>query len=142
MKIYIASSWSNEHAVEMLTYFLREKGHTVKSFVEDGRKRNVTHMPFEKWMQTDDADGAFEHDSTGAMDCQCLIYISQSGKDAAAECGMAYTRGAFMIGLWAKKEDFGLMRKMFQDRWCFDYNQVLNLVEQFQLVLNNSESNE
>lgn len=140
MRIYIASSWSNEHAVEMLTYFLREKGHTVKSFVEDGRKRNSESKPFEQWMRTDDADGAFQHDSTGAMECECLIYISQSGKDAAAECGMAYAKGAFMIALWAKKEDFGLMRKMFNDRWCFGYNQVLDLVEQYQLLLNSQSS--
>ena len=34
MKIYIASSWKNQHAVEMLTDILRYKGHDVVSFVE------------------------------------------------------------------------------------------------------------
>lgn len=34
MKIYIASSWKNQHAVEMLTDRLREIGHEVISFVE------------------------------------------------------------------------------------------------------------
>lgn len=34
MNIYIASSWKNQHSVEMLTALLREKGHTVLSFVE------------------------------------------------------------------------------------------------------------
>ena len=27
MKIYIAASWKHQHAVEMLTFFLREAGH-------------------------------------------------------------------------------------------------------------------
>ncbi len=35
MKIYIASSWRNQHAVEMLTSMLRVRGHEVLSFVEN-----------------------------------------------------------------------------------------------------------
>ena len=35
MKIYIASSWKNQHAVEMMTDMLRDKGHSVLSFVEN-----------------------------------------------------------------------------------------------------------
>ena len=135
MKIYIASSWKNQHAVEMLTALLREKGHEVKSFVEDGLKRNISGEGFEKWMKTEDADGAFEHDSGGAIFSDCCIYISPSGKDAAAECGMAYASGKFMIALYAKGEDFGLMRKMFADRWCSRYTQVIDLVEQYDLIL-------
>lgn len=34
MKIYIASSWKNQHGVEMLTKLLREKNHTVVSLNE------------------------------------------------------------------------------------------------------------
>lgn len=34
-KIYIAASWKHEHAVEMLTALLRQKGHEVLSFVEN-----------------------------------------------------------------------------------------------------------
>ena len=29
MKIYIASSWKNQHAVQMMTALLRERGHEV-----------------------------------------------------------------------------------------------------------------
>ena len=35
MKIYIASSWKNQHAVEMFSRLLRERGHEVVSFVEE-----------------------------------------------------------------------------------------------------------
>lgn len=35
MKVYIASSWKNQHAVEMLTEKLRERGCEVLSFVEN-----------------------------------------------------------------------------------------------------------
>lgn len=33
MRIYIASSWKNQHAVEMLTDYLEARGHEVISFV-------------------------------------------------------------------------------------------------------------
>lgn len=62
-----------------------------------------------------------------------VIYISPSGKDAAAELGMAYAKGIPIIGLYAKGEDFGLMRKMFF-AWCEKYTQVLDMVEQYKLI--------
>ena len=34
VRIYIASSWKNQHAVEMLTDLLRKAGHEVVSFVD------------------------------------------------------------------------------------------------------------
>lgn len=136
MKIYIAASWKHQAAVEMLTELLRVRDHTVISFVEDGLKRNFNAIPFEEWMKTEDSVQAFEHDSAGAMFCDCFIYIGPSGKDAAAECGMAYAKGVLMIALYGKGEDFGITRKMFADRWCFRYSEVLELVDQYHLVLN------
>jgi hypothetical protein len=44
MKIYIASSWKNQHAVEMLTALLRDRGHEVLSFVENNHGEQVGHL--------------------------------------------------------------------------------------------------
>lgn len=137
MKIYIASSWKNQHAVEMLTALLREKGHEVLSFVENnyGEKQAVIKRPgnFEKWVNSKQSDNSFEYDTHGAMTCDIFIYISPSGKDAAAECGMCYGQRLAgkvipMLALHAKGEDFGLMRKMF-DGWFERYTDILKAVD-------------
>ena len=115
MKIYIASSWKNQHAVEMLTELIRDKGHEVLSFVESSYGEGYATgkmMDFETWMNSDGANKAFLYDSTGATTADLVIYISPSGQDASAECGMAWAKGIPIIALCAKGESFGIMRKM------------------------------
>jgi len=135
MKIYIASSWKNQHTVEMLTVFLREAGHEVLSFVENNYGENHNHITkkfdFETWVNSTESNQSFMYDSEGVMKSDLVIYISPSGKDAAAECGMAYAKGIPIIGLYAKGEDFGLMRKMMMG-WFERYTDVLNAVIEFE----------
>jgi hypothetical protein len=120
MNIYIASSWKNQHAVELLTDALRKQGHVVISWIENNYGED--HGPdkpldFEAWVRTPAAERSFIFDTTGAANCDLFIYASPGGKDAAAECGIAYgAKTPKMWALWAKGEDFGLMRKMF-DKW-------------------------
>ena len=131
MKIYIASSWKNVHAVEMLTIMLRERGHEIKSFVENNYGEGhgaIKPINFELWVQTEKAQQSFLYDTEGAMYSDLVIYISPSGKDAAAECGIAYAKGIPILGLYAKGEDFGLMRKMI--KWFDNY---LDLLEHINL---------
>lgn len=135
MKIYIASSWKNQHSVEMLTSLLREKGHEVLSFIENnyGEGHSAAKpMNFELWVQTEAAQKSFDYDTSGAMYSDIVIYIAPSGKDAAAELGMAYAKGKKILGLYAKGEDFGLMRKMIT--WYERYPELLEAVE----TLNNT----
>ena len=109
--IYIASSWRNKYAVELLTERLRNLGCEVKSFIENAA--DVEHsMPFEKWINDEDADEKFKFDVDSAMNCDLLIYIGPSGIDAWAEVGAAYGRAVPIWGLWSKGEQVGLMRKM------------------------------
>lgn len=131
MKIYIASSWKNQHAVEMLTSLLREKGHVVLSFVENnyGEGHSAKKlMDFEEWVLTPQADKSFKYDTDGATKSDLVIYIAPSGKDAAAEIGAAWGAGVRIIGLYAKGEDFGLMRKMVEF-WFERYDQLLFWLE-------------
>ena len=131
MKIYIASSWKNVHAVEMLTVLLRDRGHEVISFVENnyGEVAAKVSIVFEEWILTPKADSSFKYDSEGAMYSDLVIYLSPSGKDAAAECGMSYAKGIPILGLHAKGEDFGLMRKMIN--WFDNYIDLLVYVTDF-----------
>lgn len=134
MKIYIASSWRNQHAVEMLTALLRGAGCEVSSWVENNFGENHNHVTkkfsFEEWVNSPESDQSFEYDTKSASTCDLLIYVGPSGKDAAAECGMAWAKGIPMIALHAKGEDFGLMRKMFT-HWYDRYTHIVRHVEYF-----------
>jgi len=141
MKIYIASSWKNQHAVEMMTAILRNNGHEVISWIENNfgeQEAFKAGKSFNDWANSAESDKSFEFDTHGAMSCDLFIYVGPSGKDAAAECGMCYGARQHaidiggtkvpMIALEAKGEDFGLMRKMF-DHWYNRYDLVIEQVE-------------
>lgn len=135
MKIYIAASWKHQHAVEMLTALLRGNGHDVKSFVENNHGEQKGHealkdgkpMSFDEWVVSPRGDRSFAYDTKWAMESDLVIYLGPSGKDAAAELGMAYGRGVKILGLYAKGEDFGLMRRIVD--WHHDYRALLETVE-------------
>lgn len=135
MKIYIASSWKNQHAVEMLTALLREKGHEVLSWVENNYGEDHNHVTgkfdFETWVNSPESDQSFEYDTNGASTCDLLIYVAPSGKDACAEVGIAWGKGVPIIGLYAKGEDLGLMRKMMMG-WYGRYIELLEAVYIFE----------
>jgi len=115
MKIYIASSWKNEHGVQQLTESLRKQGHEVISWIENNYGENHNHvtkkMDFETWVNSPESDQSFKFDTEGAGTCHLLIYYGPAGKDACFEAGIAYGKGIPIIGLHAKGEDLGLMRK-------------------------------
>lgn len=136
MKIYIASSWKNQHAVEMLTALLRERGHNVLSFVENNHGENPNSatnernhsnytkgVPFEEWCASPDGERSFDYDTRGATESDLVIYIGPSGTDAWAEVGAAWAGGVLILGLWAKGEQAGLMRRMVT--WFEDYVSLL-----------------
>lgn len=135
MKIYIASSWKNQHAVEMLTDVLRERGHEVLSFVENNHGEHqgigVKPLPFDEWVNSEQGKKSFEYDTTGASTSQVVIYIGPSGCDAWAEVGIAWAKGATVIGLHAKGEPVGLMRRLVS-AWCCNYRDVLDAVGRVQ----------
>ncbi len=129
MKIYIASSWKNQHAVEMLTEHLRTKGHQVLSFIEravaDEGRTNIK-FDFEQWIHGKDGLEKFGYDTLGATKSDLVVYIGPSGTDAWAEVGAAWGSGIRILGLWAKDEPAGLMRHMVN--WFADYRTLLEAV--------------
>ena len=124
MKIYIASSWKNQHAVELLTLELRRRGHDVLSFVENNHGEQAGHlavengapMNFDDWVISERGKKSFEYDIQGATTADLVIYIGPSGCDAWAEVGAAWAKGIPILGLHAKGEQVGLMRRMVV--WC------------------------
>lgn len=131
MKIYIASSWKNQHAVEMLTSLLRSGGHTVLSFVEKAvadEGRTEIKFDFEAWINSEDGHQKFMYDTEGATKSDVVIYIGPSGTDAWAEVRAAWASGVPIIGLYAKGEPSGLMRKMVM--WVYSYQAVIDAINE------------
>lgn len=127
MKIYIASSWKNQHAVELLTQQLRLYGHEVLSFVEkavNDESRTGIKFDFEEWIYSDDGMEKFKFDIEGATTSDLVIYIGPAGTDAWAEVGAAYGSGIPVFGLYAKGEPSGLMRHMV--KWFTNYRDILH----------------
>ena len=125
--VYIASSWKNQHAVEMLTDILTERGYEVRCFVRHSADEREFADTSEEWVGTDRADKCFQYDTEGATTSDVLVYIGPSGTDAWAEVGAAWARGIPIVGLWAKGEQAGLMRKMVS-YWVTDYTDVFPTV--------------
>ena len=128
MTIYIASSWKNQHAVEMMTDLLEERGHEVQCFVRHSAQEREFADTFEEWVKTERALTCFVYDTDGATKADVVVYIGPSGTDAWAEVGAAWALNVPVIGLWAKGEQAGLMRHMVQG-WFSDYKQALDAVE-------------
>lgn len=130
MNIYIASSWKNQHAVEMLTARLRQLGHEVKSFVEKAvsdEGRVALEFDVVKWINSEDGKNKFEYDTDGAMNSDLVIYIGPSGCDAWAEVGVAWASGVTIFGLISKGEQIGLMRRMAA--WFKSVDELIDAIE-------------
>ena len=132
MQIYIASSWKNQHAVEMLTDMLRAEGHRIISFVEkavEDEGRGEIAFDVVKWINSEDGERKFQYDTDGATKSDLVIYIGPSGTDAWAEIGAAWAAGVPVLGLWAKGEQAGLMRRMVE--WHHDFRALLVTVSKY-----------
>lgn len=130
MKIYIASSWKNQHAVELLTAELRRRGHEVKSFVEEGVRTEGRELKgkfdIDEWIASEDGHRKFIYDTEGATKADLVIYISPSGIDAWAEVGAAWAKGRPIVGLYAKGEKAGLVRRMVT--WTNSVDELLAVI--------------
>ena len=134
MKVYIASSWRNEHAVRMLTAEIRKLDIEVASFVEEAAKierlaKNVNRDTLEEWIWSENGKQKFKYDTNNAMGSDAVIYIGPSGTDAWAEVGAAWANGVPIYGLWAKSEPAGLMRRMMY-AWFSDYRELLDSIRE------------
>jgi len=132
MKVYIASSWRNEHAVRMLTDLLRAEDIEVISFIERAAEsEKLAHNPdrktLEEWIWSDDGEKKFDFDTDGATRSDVVVYVGPSGTDAWAEVGAAWANGITVMGLWAKSEPAGLMRRMVH--WYSDYHALVESVK-------------
>ena len=132
MKIYIAASWKHQHAVEMLTNLLEERGHTILSWLREGRPEEafLSKKDLDAFIYSEVGQGVFNFCVTSVKSADLIIYVGPSGCDAWAEIGMAYGMGKPIFGLLAKSEDVGMMRHMIIE-WFNSVNLLLENVDKF-----------
>jgi hypothetical protein len=130
MRIYIAASWKHQHAVEMLTERLEEKGHGVLSWLREGRPEEafLSQLELKAFVNSGEGKRIFDFCSTSACEADLLIYIGPSGCDAWAEVGAAFGSGVTVWGLLAKAEEVGLMRHMVSE-WYSSIKDLLKAVD-------------
>ncbi len=128
MRIYIAASWKHQHAVEMLTERLEEKGHQVLSWLREGRPEEafLSRLELTAFINSDEGRRVFRFCVDSATKADLVIYLGPSGCDAWAEVGAAHGAGVPVLGLLAKNEDVGLMRHMVH---CW-FRSVTELLEE------------
>ncbi len=116
----------------MLTALLRDRDHEVLSFVEKAihdEGRSDLQFDVGKWIASEDGYRKFKYDTEGATKSDLVIYISPSGTDAWAEVGAAWAVRVPVLGLHAKGEQAGLMRRMVH--WCYGYKELLAMVDEY-----------
>ncbi len=126
MIIYIAASWKHQHAVEMLTERLEAHGHTILSWLREGRPEEafLSQLELTHFIRSEEGRRVFTFCANSATSAELVVYLGPSGCDAWAEVGAAYGKGTPILGLLAKSEDVGLMRHMIRE-W---HTSVANLV--------------
>jgi hypothetical protein len=130
MRIYIAASWKHQHAVEMLSELLENRGHRILSWLREGRPEEafLSRLDLERFIGSEEGKRVFEFCSSSVTGCDLVIYLGPSGCDAWAEVGAAYGSGVPILGLLAKSEDVGLMRHMIRS-WHSSVDDLLQAVE-------------
>lgn len=130
MQIYIAASWKHQHAVEMLTERLEAAGHSILSWLREGRPEEafLSRRELEHFIYSPEGRRVFEFCADSATGCDLVIYLGPSGCDAWAEVGAAYGKGVPVLGLLAKSEEVGLMRLMIRS-WHSSVAELLGAVE-------------
>ena len=138
MKVYIASSWKNRLAVELLTDRMRDHGIMVTSFVEAEGQTIDKYSNFEDWFLSEDAQAVFSFDTEAIKNADLIVYVGPSGTDTWFELGMAYALFKPIIGIWVKGEMTGLMRKSLMV-WTYNANDLLKAIRVFKEVLDSKK---
>lgn len=133
LSIYIASSFRNLHAVDMLMHRLRESGHLVLDWTKLSAPLPSGLQPAERRALLDsDARGRiFDFCAQACAGADLVIYLGPSGQDAACEAGMAFNAGVLVYGLPGPLEAPGLILSRAVSRWFEDVDELLAAVEVF-----------
>lgn len=102
MRIYVASSWRNQHSLNEVVAALRAEGHDVYDFREDEafdwadvdpgwtRENGVREPAFIHQMLAHPvSQRGYKRDMDALLDCQALVLVMPCGRSAHLELGVA-----------------------------------------------------
>ena len=133
MNIYIASSWRNQHGVELLTDKLEQLGMTVHSFIRQASETegqvNFGKDESTDWLNSQEAREKFIWDYEHASNADLIVYLGPSGIDAWSEVAVGWNNGVPILALWAKGEQVGIARHMVTT-WFHDVKDLIQDIVQ------------
>lgn len=139
MKIYVASSWRNDHQPAVV-WGLRDAGHDVYDFKSPEAGNHGFHWSgvdqrWAFWSPSQFRD-ALEHplaregyykDMGALRACDVCVLVTPCGRSAHLEAGYAAGLGKLTIALMLSKEEPELMYRMF-NRICLSLDEVLDAI--------------
>lgn len=129
-KIYVASSWRNEHYPEVVAR-LREAGHDVYDFRnppsgDPGFKWHLIGEDWQEWtpeqyrekLNHPLAERQFKNDLEAINSCDACVLVLPCGRSAHTEVGWFVGKGKKTIAYIPTKEEPELMYKLFDGIAC------------------------
>ena len=129
-KIYVASSWRNQHYPEVIT-MLREAGHDVYDFRnppsgDEGFKWNSVSEDYLVWtpqeyreqLKHPKAVRQFTNDIEAMESCGVCVMVLPCGRSAHTEAGWFAGKGKTTIAYIPEKQEPELMYKLFSVVCC------------------------
>lgn len=120
MNIYIASSFRNLHAVQLLTAMLEDSGHTVFDWTRLAPPLAGSLTPEQRRaaLDADEYGDIFAFCTQACASVDLVIYLGAAGQDSACEVGIAYAAGVPVYGLAGPLETPGTILSRAVSRWC------------------------
>lgn len=133
MKIYIASSFKNLHAVHLLRDQLQKMGHDVLdwSALAPPLPEGMPPEARRTLLDSDERGEIFDFCARACMEADAVIYMGPAGQDAAAEVGIAYASGVPVLGLAGPLEAPGLILTRCVRQW---FNRVEPLLAELAIL--------
>lgn len=131
--LYIASSFKNFHAVQLLRDLFQAYGFIVYDWTAftPPLPDDMTPEERRKALDTDERGEIFSFCAEACGRVDLVIYLGQSGQDAGVEVGIAHNAGVPIFGLAGPLERTGLMLSKAVTRWFTDSHTLLEGVAEF-----------
>lgn len=125
--IYIASSFRNLHAVQLLRNTLLAEGFAVFDWTSLAPPLPHELSPSERRqaLDADERGDIFRYCAEACGSADAVVYMGQSGQDAGIEVGIAYNAGVPVFGLAGPLEKPGLMLARAVVHWFDDVQSLL-----------------
>ena len=131
MRVYIASSFKNVHAVRLLAKTMRSMGYTILDWTEKATPpEGLNSAKRREWMDTDHGGEVFIFCAQACKEADFVIYLGTSGQDAGVEIGIAYGQGIPVLGIRGPLESPGLMLYGAGTVWVEHIEQAINTLEE------------